>query len=61
MKLYHKIHNVLVLLDESAETTSSQLSFDGLYSDTVVWEINYNLKDSTATDADIIYDGGNSQ
>ena len=42
-------------------TTTSELIFDGLYSDSDVWTITYNLKDSAVADYDIIYDGGNSQ
>ena len=42
-------------------TSSPGLIFDGLYSDSEVSAITYNLKDSAVADYDIIYNGGNSQ
>ena len=61
MKLYHRAHNALILLEDTTSSTDSIFNFDGLYSDSEVWAITYNLKDSAVADYDIIYDGGNSQ
>ena len=60
VKILNK-HFGIVIDDTIVPSTDSHLTFDGLYSDSDVWTITYNLKDSAVADYDIIYDGGNSQ